>query len=384
MIIRKLEESIRALAGDGKAIILIGPRQVGKTTLLKTLTKGKNVLWLDADDSTVRGALSNPNEAMLRVLIGEKTTLVIDEAQRVDNIGLAVKILVDQFQGLQVYVSGSSAFEISNKLNEPLTGRKWELQLFPFTFSELTANNGYLEEISLLPHRLVFGTYPEVVNHANTAKQRIQALANSYLYKDIFAIDEIKKSEKFQVLLKSLAFQIGQQVSYNELAKQCGLDVGTVERYIHVLEKAFVIFRIPSFQRNLRNELKKSKKIYFVDNGIRNAVIEMWQPLDARTDKGALWENFLMSERWKKHHYEQSNTKMYFWRTTAQQEIDLIEEENGELRAYEFKYSPTKSIKLSSTFLSSYNPAVATTIHSENLFEFLLNEKVRKGKKGEE
>jgi len=374
MIIRKLEENIRALTGDGKAIILIGPRQVGKTTLLKSLTKGKNVLWLDADDSTVRGALSNPNEAMLRVLIGEKTTLVIDEAQRVDNIGLAVKILVDQFQGLQVYVSGSSAFEISNKLNEPLTGRKWELQLFPFAFSELTANNGYLEEISLLPHRLVFGTYPEVVNHANTAKQRIQALANSYLYKDIFAIDEIKKSEKFQLLLKSLAFQIGQQVSYNELAKQCGLDVGTVERYIHVLEKAFVIFRIPSFQRNLRNELKKSKKIYFVDNGIRNAVIEMWQPLDARADKGALWENFLMSERWKKHHYEQSNTKMYFWRTTAQQEIDLIEEENGELRAYEFKYSPTKSIKLSSTFLSSYNPTVATTIHSENLFEFLLNE----------
>ena len=374
MVIRKLEENMRALAGDGKAMILIGPRQVGKTTLLKTLTKGKNVLWLDADDSTVRGTLSNPNEAMLRVLIGEKTTLVIDEAQRVDNIGLAVKILVDQFQGLQVYVSGSSAIEISNKLNEPLTGRKWELQLFPFTFSELTANNGYLEEISLLPHRLVFGTYPEVVNHANTAKQRIQALANSYLYKDIFAIDEIKKSEKFQLLLKSLAFQIGQQVSYNELAKQCGLDVGTVERYIHVLEKAFVIFRIPSFQRNLRNELKKSKKIYFVDNGIRNAVIEMWQPLDARTDKGALWENFLMSERWKKHHYEQSNTKMYFWRTTAQQEIDLIEEENGELRAYEFKYSPTKSIKLSSTFLSSYNPTVAKTIHSENLFEFLLNE----------
>jgi predicted AAA+ superfamily ATPase len=374
MIIRKLEENMRALAGDGKAMILIGPRQVGKTTLLKTLTKGKNVLWLDADDSTVRGALSNPNEAMLRVLIGEKTTLVIDEAQRVDNIGLAVKILVDQFEGLQIYVSGSSAFEISNKLNEPLTGRKWELQLFPFTFSELTANNGYLEEISLLPHRLVFGSYPEVVNHANTAKQRIQALANSYLYKDIFAIDEIKKSEKFQVLLKSLAFQIGQQVSYNELAKQCGLDVGTVERYIHVLEKAFVIFRIPSFQRNLRNELKKSKKIYFIDNGIRNAVIEMWQPLDARTDKGALWENFLMSERWKKHHYEQSNTKMYFWRTTAQQEIDLIEEENGQLRAYEFKYSPTKSIKLSSTFLSSYNPTVATTIHSENLFEFLLNE----------
>jgi predicted AAA+ superfamily ATPase len=168
-----------------------------------------------------------------------------------------------------------------------------------------------------------------------------------------------------------LAFQIGQQVSYNELAKQCGLDVGTVERYIHVLEKAFVIFRVPSFQRNLRNELKKSKKIYFIDNGIRNAVIEMWQPIDSRTDKGALWENFLMSGRWKKHHYEQTNTKMYFWRTTAQQEIDLIEEENGELRAYEFKYSPTKSIKLSSTFLSSYNPTVATTIHSENLFEFI-------------
>ncbi len=374
MIIRKLEENLRALAGDGKAIILIGPRQVGKTTLLKTLTKGKNVLWLDADDSTVRNALDNPNEAMLRVLIGEKTTLVIDEAQRINNIGLAVKILVDQFEGLQIYVSGSSAFEISNKLNEPLTGRKWELQLFPFTFSELTANKGYLEEISLLPHRLVFGTYPEVVNHANTAKQRIQALANSYLYKDVFAIDEIKKSEKFQILLKSLAFQIGQQVSYNELAKQCGLDVGTVERYIHVLEKAFVIFRIPSFQRNLRNELKKSKKIYFIDNGIRNAVIEMWQPIDSRTDKGALWENFLMSERWKKHHYEQSNTKMYFWRTTAQQEIDLIEEENGVLRAYEFKYSPTKVSKLSSTFLSSYNPTVATTIHSENLFEFLLNE----------
>ena len=169
MIIRKLEENMRALAGDGKAIILIGPRQVGKTTLLKTLTKGKKVLWLDADDSTVRNALDNPNEAMLRVLIGEKTTLVIDEAQRIDNIGLAVKILVDQFEGLQIYVSGSSAFEISNKLNEPLTGRKWELQLFPFTFSELTANNGYLEEISMLPHRLVFGTYPEVVYHANTA-----------------------------------------------------------------------------------------------------------------------------------------------------------------------------------------------------------------------
>lgn len=375
MIIRKLEDNMRALQDDGKAIILIGPRQVGKTTLLKTLTKGKKVLWLDADDSTVRNALDNPNEALLRVLIGENKIVVIDEAQRVSNIGLTVKILVDKFEGLQIFVSGSSAFEISNKLNEPLTGRKWELQLFPFTFSELTANHGYLEEVALLHHRLVYGTYPEVVNHANTAKQRIQALANSYLYKDIFAIDEIKKSEKIQVLLKSLAFQIGQQVSYSELAKQCALDVGTVERYIQVLEKAFVIFRVPSFQRNLRNELKKSKKIYFLDNGIRNAVIEMWQPFDSRTDKGALWENFLMSERWKKHQYDQSNTKMYFWRTTAQQEIDLIEEENGELRAYEFKYSSTKVKKLSSTFISSYSPAIATTIHSENLFDFLLSKK---------
>jgi predicted AAA+ superfamily ATPase len=288
--------------------------------------------------------------------------VIIDEAQRIQEIGLRMKLITDQISEVQLVATGSSSFELANQINEPLTGRKWEYIMYPISFGEMVNNHGLLEEKRLLPHRMVYGYYPEVVSHIGSEKEILKQLSDSFLYKDVLLLDQIQKPDGLIKLLQALAYQVGSQVSYNELSLLTGLDAKTVDKYITFLEQAYVVFRLGSFSRNLRSELKKSRKIYFYDNGIRNALIANFNQLESRQDVGALWENFLMSERWKKHHYEQSNTKMYFWRTTAQQEIDLIEEENGELRAYEFKYSPTKSIKLSSTFLSSYNPTVAKTI----------------------
>jgi len=355
-----------------KALIILGPRQVGKTTLLQQLFNTKNYLWLNGDDSDTRQLLSEPNESKLKSIIAQNKYLIIDEAQRIHNIGLCIKIVVDQIKNVKVIATGSSSFELANKINEPLTGRKWEFFMYPLSFREMTEHHGLLTEKRLLENRLIYGYYPEVINNPGDEKKIIKSLADSYLYKDILTWERIQKPDKLERLVQALALQIGNEVSYNELGQVCGLDKETVEKYIQLLEKAFIVFRLNSFSRNLRNELKKSRKIYFFDNGIRNAVINQFSPMESRTDKGVLWENFIISERLKFLEYEEKFCNKYFWRTTAQQEIDYIEEENGKIFAFEFKWNNKSKSKFSKTFINEYHPEQSIVITPGNMESFLL------------
>jgi predicted AAA+ superfamily ATPase len=372
MIERTLQKALQKKLKDNKAIIILGPRQVGKTTLLNILFSSSNTLWLNGDDSDTRSLLEKPNATKLKSIIGKHKYLIIDEAQRIQNIGVCIKIVTDQIKNVKVIATGSSSLELANKINEPLTGRKWEFFLYPLSFQEMVNHHGLLTEKRLLENRMLYGYYPEVINNPDEAKSIIKSLADSYLYKDILIWENIKKPEKLERLVQALAFQIGSEVSYNELGQTCGLDKETVEKYIQLLEKAFIIFRLNSFSRNLRNELKKSRKIYFFDNGIRNAVINQFSPLASRNDKGALWENFIISERFKHTHYEQIYCNRYFWRTTAQQEIDYIEEKDGKLFAFEFKWNSKKKTIFTKTFINEYHPKQTDTISPDNLEDFLL------------
>ena len=252
--------------------------------------------------------------------------MVIDEAQRIEDIGLRLKLITDQINDVQLIATGSSSFDLANKINEPLTGRKWEYKIYPISFKEMVNHHGLLEEKRMLPHRLIYGYYPEIVNNPGEEKEILKQLSDSYLYKDILMWEQIKKPDKLLKLLQALAFQVGSQVSYNELAQTCGMDSKTVEKYIILLEQTFIIFRLGSFSRNLRNELKNSKKIFFYDNGIRNALIANFSPAETRTDIGALWENFLISERVKALHYSNKWSNYWYWRTKEQKEIDRSEE----------------------------------------------------------
>ncbi len=301
MLYRCLEDSITKRLDDNKAIILYGARQVGKSTLLDQLAPklAKPQLWLNGDDADTRSILASSNATRLKALLGKTRTLIIDEAQRIPDIGLTIKIILDQIPGIKVIATGSSSFELGNQINEPLTGRKWEYHLFPLSYEELVTHTSPLEEQRLLEQRLIFGSYPEIVTHPGDENERLKLLADSYLYKDILISEQLKKPEKLEKLLQALAYQVGNQVSYNELSGLTGLDNKTVEKYIQILERAYIVFRLPSFSRNLRSELKKSRKIYFYDNGLRNAVINQFAPLAIRNDVGALWENYMISERLK-------------------------------------------------------------------------------------
>ncbi|MFH2143879.1 MAG: DUF4143 domain-containing protein, partial [Bacteroidota bacterium] len=278
----------------------------------------------------------------------------IDEAQRIKDTGITSKLIVDQFSDIQLILSGSSSFELSQNTNEPLTGRKWSFNLWPVSWEEWQNHIGYLESEQDIENRLVFGLYPDVLNNRKDPVKVINELTDSYLYKDVLMFGNLKKPEEIQKLLQAISYQIGNEVSYRELGEIINLDPKTVERYISILEKAFVIFKLTSFSRNLRNEIKSGKKIYFFDNGIRNGVIGQFQLFQARQDKGALWENFLMSERLKYLSYQNSYAKSYFWRTTQQQEIDYIEEIDGKITAYEFKLNEKRKVKFSTTFTKNY------------------------------
>lgn len=375
MIHRDIAAVIGQLRKQGKAIVLIGPRQVGKTTLLKFLFKElKNALWLDGDDPILRERLKNAGTAFLKSLVANYTIVVMDEAQRIADIGLIGKQIVDQMPEVELFITGSSALQISGMTGEAMTGRKWSLQLLPISFHEMVEHHGLIDEVALLEKRLIFGYYPEIVTAQGFEQKRLMELCNSYLYKDIYTQERIQKPEKFERLVKLLALQIGQQVSTHELSLNTGLDVSTVERYIDLLEKAFVVFRVASFQRNKRNELKKSRKIYFVDNGIRNAVLDQWQTPSLRQDMGMLWENWLMSERRKRMINDQQSVNFYFWRTTAQQEVDLVEEWPDSLKAFEFKWNENAKGRISAAFLSAYPEAEATLITPKNFELFLLGQ----------
>jgi predicted AAA+ superfamily ATPase len=374
MIPRQVTHLIQGKLGTKKAIILLGPRQVGKTTLLKELVHSNNwnVLWINGDDFDVNQMLANLNAEKWKSLIGKNSVVIVDEAQRIHDIGLKLKILTDQLSDIQVIVSGSSSLEIAQKVNEPLTGRKWEYQMFPLCFQEMVNYHGLITEKRLIPKRLIFGYYPDVVNHPDDSIETLKQLASSYLYKDFLSLDQVRNSDLVVNLLRALAFQIGSQVSYHELSQMLGVDTKTIEKYINLLEQSFVIFRLGSFSQNLRNELKKSKKIYFFDVGMRNAIINNFLPLESRNDSGVLWENFIIMERIKFLHYHRRHVNQWFWRTKEQKEIDLIEEENGELRAFEFKNSGVSTGKIPGLFLKSYPNSKTEIITPENIEEFIL------------
>ncbi len=373
MIKRTLETKITDLIHKGKAIILLGARQVGKTTLLNMLLENNpDVLWLSGDSPDIAALFETANVERFRLFFGNKKIVVVDEAQRIADIGLRLKLITDHIKDVQLITTGSSAFELSNKLNEPLTGRKWEFKMYPFTFSEMAKHTDFITERRAINHRLLYGYYPDVVNNPGDEKRILKQLTDSYLYKDILMLENVKKPEKLIKLLQALAYQIGNQVSYNELTQLCGLDNKTIEKYIALLEQAFVIFRLGSFSRNLRNELRFSRKIYFFDNGVRNALISNFEIPENRTDVGALWENFMVSERLKLNTYRDSWVNSWFWRTTEQQEIDYLEEADGKLTAWEFKWNPNAKARISKSFSNAYPDASLHIVHRENFEEFLL------------
>ncbi len=332
----------------------------------------KNSKWLNADNQDVQSLFEQANSTFFKKEFKGAKYLIIDEAQRIKNIGLKLKLITDDLPGIQLIVTGSSSFELANEINEPLTGRKWEYRLFPLSYEEMVNHHGLLEERRLLNHRLVYGYYPEVVTAEGEEKEVLKQLTDSYLYKDILIWNKINKSEKLVKLLQALAFQIGSQVSYNELGKMVGLDNETIDSYLQLLEQTFVIFRLGSFNRNLRTELKKSRKIYFYDNGIRNALIADFRMAELRQDKGALWENFLMAERMKVNAYHNRWVNRYFWRTKQQQEIDYLEESDGQLNAFEFKWQSSKEPKVTKTFVNAYAEAKVNFITKENFETFIL------------
>jgi len=371
MISRILESQIRKRLFSGKAIILTGPRQSGKTTLIHKIIEGqKDVLRLDGDDPTVINLLNRPNTEMIRQLAGLNKIIFVDESQRINAIGLTSKIIVDQFKDIQLILSGSSSFELLNLTQEPLTGRKWSFTLLPVCWHEYQEYAGFLKAEQDLVNRLVFGFYPEVLAKPEEPAIALKELTDSYLYKDILIFAAIKKPDAIQKLVQALAWQVGNEVLYSEVADTCGLDPKTVAAYIDILEKAYVVFRLPSFSRNLRNEIKAGRKIYFYDNGIRNAVIGQLQPLASREDTGALWENFLVSERKKILGYSKSLTNCYFWRTKQQQEVDFVEETEGRITGYEFKWNPKQAKRLPLTFTQAYQND-GSCITRENFREFL-------------
>lgn len=374
MISRTISQKITSLFGSRKAILIMGARQVGKSTLLKQLLKDRNdVLWLNGDDWDVQDLFSTITSTRLRTIIGDNRFVVVDEAQRIPEIGLRLKLITDQVPDVQLIATGSSSFELSSKVSEPLTGRKREFIMCPLSFEEMVNHTQFLDEVRMIPHRMVYGYYPEVVTTPGDERTLLKELTNSYLYKDILSLDGINKPEKLVRLLKALALQIGSQVSYNEIGMLVGLDPKTVERYVDILEKSFVIFRLGTFSRNLRNELKSSRKIYFWDLGVRNAVIGNLAPVDNRTDVGELWENFVIAERMKRNVYMESFAQSYFWRNRQQQEVDYLEEVDGCLHAYEFKWNVRKGkAKCPVSFQSNYPEATYKVITPENVEEFLL------------
>ena len=375
MIQRRLVQSIQGKMFGGKAIIVLGARQVGKTTLINDLVldSRNDVLSLNGDDSDVRALLSDVNISSLTRLLGNNKVLFIDEAQRIPNIGLAVKICVDRIRDVQVIATGSSSFELLQTMSEPLTGRAWQWNMYPLSFQELVNHTDLLTEKRLLNERLIFGSYPDIINNTSTQMESLKLLSGSYLYRDLEGAPGVGRPDLLEKITRALALQIGSEVSTMEIARLVGADRLTVEKYIHLLEKAFIVFQVPALNRNVRNEIKKGRKFYFFDNGLRNAVINNFAPIHSRTDVGALWENYCMTERLKMHAAEENRVSAHFWRTTQQQEIDLIEENSqANLSAFEFKWNAGKRGKFSKTFLNAYPTQERLTISPDNYDGFLM------------
>lgn len=373
MIRRDLEKTIISRLNTGKAIILLGPRQTGKTTLLEKIAgEAGEFLMIDCDDSYNRNMLENINTEGIRMILGNHKILFIDEAQRVKNIGLVLKIITDKFKKVQLLVSGSSSLDLMSDISEPLTGRKWEYTLFPVSWNELIMHAGHIKSMQQLETRLIFGMYPDVINNPGNEREILKQLTDSYLYKDLLAFHGLRKPDLLEKLLRALALQLGNEVSYNELASMLQVDKNTINNYLNLLEKAFIIYRLQPFARNLRTEITTTRKVYFYDTGIRNALILNFNPLVIRQDTGALWENFMITERMKFLHYNNIWANCFFWRTNRQQEIDYIEERDGKLFAFEFKWKSEKDARFPVSFLQAYPESKTATISKSNFHEFIL------------
>lgn len=373
MIKRALKARLKHKIDHKKAIIVLGPRQVGKTTLITEIASelSKDYLYINGDDPAARISWNNPSQSFINNYIGDQKTVVIDEAQRLENIGVTAKMIIDSKKEIQLFISGSSALELANNINEPLTGRKWEYRLFPLSWNEVKEHYSFPKTIDRLEEFLITGMYPEVITNPGDAKDILINLAGSYLYKDILESGGIRKPEILLKLLQALAWQVGNEVSYNELAQSTGADKATVSSYIDLLEKAFVVFRLNPFSRNLRNEINTTRKIYFYDNGVRNTIINNFAPVAQRTDIGALWENFIISERKKQLAYNGFYGNTYFWRNTSQAEIDYVEEQDGQLSAFELKWNPKAKAQFPKAFTEEYKPVITQIIHRDNYWEWL-------------
>jgi predicted AAA+ superfamily ATPase len=361
----------------GKVLILLGARRVGKTHLLKRVISNldeRETLILNGEDQKTIDRMAVRSVENFKLLLGQTNFLVIDEAQNIPDIGLKLKLIVDEIPDLSVIVSGSSMFELNNKLGEPLVGRAYVVQLFPFAQIEYQTQENLIETDAKLEQRLIYGSYPELL-HLTTSEEKtdyLEGLVNSYLFKDILAYEGIKKADKIIDLLRLIAFQIGSEVSIDELAMNLkGISRNTIESYLDLLSKVFIIYPIRGFSRNLRKEISKSNRWYFYDNGIRNALIRNYNPLNLRNDTGQLWENYLMSERMKVNSYLKRRVNMYFWRTYDQQEIDLIEESGTNLAAFEFKWNKRK-VKTPTAWKNNYSEATFEVINNENYINFVL------------
>lgn len=370
MITRTITQNLIADCDNKKAIVVIGPRQVGKTTLIQKIVEGKKTLFLNGDDPQTRLQLATANFQFLLQLVTDYDTIVIDEAQRIENVGVVVKMLIDAKLNKQFILTGSSSIDLGKKINEPLTGRKWEHQLFPLSWSEIKNHYSFANAYARLEEFLIYGMYPEVVTEANKQKRLLQ-LSGSYLYQDILELVNIKKPDLLMKLLNALALQLGGEVSYNELAKILGVDRMTVINYIDLLEKVYVIFRLHPFSTNQRNEITAKPKIYFYDNGIRNAIIGQFNPLQSRQDVGALFENFFISEKMKQLNYKGFYGKTHYWRNMQQAEIDFIEINEGEILAYEIKYNPNKKVNFTKSFTEKYHPKETLVVNKDNFWEYL-------------
>lgn len=373
MIVRKQLEYAVARLFKGKAFIVFGPRQTGKTTFVEQLLEkvGKKTLYLNGDDADVRENLQKPNATQIEQTLGDYEILFIDEAQRIPDIGLLIKIIVDRYKKVQVIATGSSAFELSGKINEPLTGRKYEMMLLPFSYAELVNYTDFLTEERSIEQRLIYGSYPEVINDPQNAEEHLKLLVDSYLYKDLFVLEEVKKPLLFERIVKALALQVGSEVNFSELGQLVKADQKTVEKYIDLLEKAFVIFVLPAFSGNVRNEIKKNKKIYFYDTGVINAITRNFNTLNNRSDVGSLWENYMISERKKYLQQNQIEAELFFWRTTQQQEIDYIEKRADKLLAVEFKWNERAKDKIPLTFTKAYPNAQTLLLSKADRTSFL-------------
>ena len=373
IIKRQIEKNIENWLFKGKIIIIYGPRQVGKTTLSKKLIEkyGDQSSYINCDDIYNKQQLEIHNATHLKKFLGNNKFFVFDEAQRVKNIGLTLKLIIDTFPDIQIIATGSSSFDLSNKINEPLTGRALEFILYPFSYSELCATFSLRNTRASLECLLRFGSYPTVINKTeHESIMLLQNLASQYLYKDIFEFEEIRKPDLLLKMLQLIAFQIGNEVSIHELSVKLEVSTKLVSKYIDLLEKAFVIFRLEALSRNPRNEIGKKKKIYFYDLGIRNILIQRTSPIEIRDDVGFLWENFCVIERKKKLQYKEQFVNQYFWRSKHGSEVDYVEESEGKIVGYEFKWSKNKK-RIPELFAKNYNADVMA-ITKDNFDEFII------------